>query len=216
MTSVSLTASWHFAGYLLGHPVWERELVSCEGSCEGSWAPAAAAVRTGLRRGATAAGNLLAWSLRVAHGLVLLLGSSLQDLHRWCRATLTRGWRWCSGMEDHLLGQAVIPVQPPGGVPFPAAGTFVIIAKPNLDECDEYFLAAQFTSGDASATPEWVALTTEDEHPHRFVWRLLGLKQAAIEMGGFIMMNSALANRAPMNDVDYPINLICTGEGMPV
>ena len=119
-------------------------------------------------------------------------------------------------MAEHLQGQAVLPVLPLGEIHHPAAGTFVIISKTNLDKCDEYFLVAQFPAGDPGATPEWIALTTEDDHPHRFIWKLLELHPGSIQHGGFIMMNSALANRAPMSDVDYPINLICTGEGMPV
>ena len=209
-TTATLTFSWHLLAYLIGHPALLPHWDSLIRGAHHAAPHLAAAVTTSARAGRKVLTYPLPWFIRVANALVLILGALLQDsvdftLHWGCVA-----WQ--------RLRQAMVDAPPPVGGPVavlpPAPGRFVLVARTNADECDEYYLAAPFPVPPGALSREWVALTTQDDPPYHFLWRILELREAGLERGGYTVIPADGDQREAPPQVLYPVNWICAGENL--
>jgi len=100
------------------------------------------------------------------------------------------------------------PAFPPAWAAGVHPGHFVLVLHPERDEADEYYVAAR-----VGVTDEWIALTTQDEEPFAFEWKVLELRgDAAWPQGGYRVIAGVDAQRAAPPGHAQPINWICDPE----
>jgi hypothetical protein len=84
-------------------------------------------------------------------------------------------------------------------------GVFVLTKAVGRDEFDEWYLAAP-----VGVLNRWIIYTTQDDPPYQFTFKLLELKIASPDEGGFVMMNGIGPGRTPSQGVGaLDVNYIC-------
>jgi hypothetical protein len=156
--------------------------------------------------------------LRLAHGVILLLGGHGGDLAR----RLPRWWQRARGAHrrrDKGMAAAgsVAPVVPPvapntpvdlgGAAGQDLVGRYVVILNSQTDDLDEFMLAAAIPGTDA----QWIVWTTSDVAPHSFEFRVMQLRAGSLPHGGFrVVEGTGITRHPPRLERAYSYNMICS------
>ena len=90
-------------------------------------------------------------------------------------------------------------------------GRFVLVQHPTRDESDEYYLCAHINNGF-----DWMALTTQEEEPYAFEWKIIELRpDTPWAAGSYRLVDGEDEGRMAPRPVQGQVNWICDPETMP-